>query len=145
MTPGFTSSFCCIHVCKAQLKPELYPWYNYTSVGLQGHSITSGACQCLACCWNFWTKTIPSWFKKDEEPACSVITPLLSLCCSEGLFAHGCSGYRIFEGRCFSLLELIKCLYINLSFAVLIPLAEFCLSIKSNKWVSYWILHFDLF
>lgn len=36
---------------------------NYTSMGLQGHSVILRARQCFACCWNFWLQTIYSWLK----------------------------------------------------------------------------------
>lgn len=131
---GSAPSFYCIHVCKAQLKPELRSLCNYSSVGLQGHSVDIKAPSLF--CRLFilqnpdhlflikagWGASGPCNYTPPHHCA-SVST------CLKNYLHTVAVGRRLFDSG-FSLLELIKCLYNNISFAFLIPSAEFCLLIK---------------
>lgn len=92
--PRASTSFCCIHVCKAELKPELHSLCNYTSVGLQGHFVTlRGLISVFACCLKllnlFLGKTFRGW---GVNRLCNCILFIVhQFTLFEGRFAHSCS------------------------------------------------------
>lgn len=96
--PVLSSKLLLYSCMQSRAETRLLSLCNYTSLRLQGHSVTLRICHCFACCWIFWMKSIYSWLKWGEAPTGRVIaTPphCASVITCWKDYLHSCSEKRI--------------------------------------------------